>query len=413
MGGRPHRRRRAHPARTAARAAEQIDRDRPIVFQCRSGSRSGLATQVFREAGFEAYNLPAACRHGSNAGREIEPADGDRRRPPPGRELSEPRGGTTRRGSHRHREAPPPQPGRAARRRRGAAPAVCAGRPADRCIRRPRRRPPSHRPPAQPPPAQPQQTRASGLRPRRPGSAGRPASGRRRGRRPTTGRPGRGREIEGLRAWVAQLDRKIGLRTYVTWPRRCSPSPARSSRCSSPSTPATTRRAADDIARLEQEIADPAGHRSHRTAGTGATDTSRARGQARALEGQVDDLAASQDASDKRVGVIEDDIDDLRQPDRRPQQRWRRSAGPAVSVRKPLYGARSSGGCADRHDHRLEPGRSAPGRRDDHAGGLLRQGAQEGRNQGPRADHDEERSPAITGTCPDCGTKIFKIGKMS
>jgi hypothetical protein len=21
--------------------------------------------------------------------------------------------------------------------------------------------------------------------------------------------------------------------------------------------------------------------------------------------------------------------------------------------------------------------------------------------------------PAITGTCPDCGTKIFKIGKMS
>jgi hypothetical protein len=21
--------------------------------------------------------------------------------------------------------------------------------------------------------------------------------------------------------------------------------------------------------------------------------------------------------------------------------------------------------------------------------------------------------PAVTGTCPDCGTKIFKIGKMS
>ncbi len=25
----------------------------------------------------------------------------------------------------------------------------------------------------------------------------------------------------------------------------------------------------------------------------------------------------------------------------------------------------------------------------------------------------KKRRPAITGTCPNCGTKIFKIGKMS
>ncbi|HLM10190.1 MAG TPA: rhodanese-like domain-containing protein [Thermoleophilaceae bacterium] len=37
--------------------AGSLDRDRPIVFYCRSGNRSELAAQAFGAAGFEAHNL--------------------------------------------------------------------------------------------------------------------------------------------------------------------------------------------------------------------------------------------------------------------------------------------------------------------------------------------------------------------
>ena len=40
-----------------ASQAESIPRDRPVVFQCRLGARSGLATRAFRAAGWEAFNL--------------------------------------------------------------------------------------------------------------------------------------------------------------------------------------------------------------------------------------------------------------------------------------------------------------------------------------------------------------------
>jgi rhodanese-related sulfurtransferase len=38
-------------------AAATIDRDRPVVFYCRSGQRSGLAAEAFRASGFDARNL--------------------------------------------------------------------------------------------------------------------------------------------------------------------------------------------------------------------------------------------------------------------------------------------------------------------------------------------------------------------
>ena len=37
--------------------AETIDRDRPVIFMCHMGSRSGMATDAFRASGYEAYNL--------------------------------------------------------------------------------------------------------------------------------------------------------------------------------------------------------------------------------------------------------------------------------------------------------------------------------------------------------------------
>jgi rhodanese-related sulfurtransferase len=57
--------------------ANELDRDRPVVFQCRTGSRSAFATQAFREAGFDAYNLEGGLQAWVEAGKPIEPEDGE------------------------------------------------------------------------------------------------------------------------------------------------------------------------------------------------------------------------------------------------------------------------------------------------------------------------------------------------
>jgi rhodanese-related sulfurtransferase len=59
------------PAEAAA-----IDRDRPIVFYCRSGQRSALATQAFRAAGYEAHNLTGGLIAWTQRGLPLEPPDG-------------------------------------------------------------------------------------------------------------------------------------------------------------------------------------------------------------------------------------------------------------------------------------------------------------------------------------------------
>jgi rhodanese-related sulfurtransferase len=64
------------------RAAE-IDRGRPVVFICRSGSRSGMATAAFRASGFEAYNLVGGIEAWIASGLAIEPDSGEVARPRP------------------------------------------------------------------------------------------------------------------------------------------------------------------------------------------------------------------------------------------------------------------------------------------------------------------------------------------
>ena len=59
-----------------ARASE-LDRERAVVFQCRTGSRSSFATAAFREAGYEAYNLAGGIEAWVEQGRTIEPDDGE------------------------------------------------------------------------------------------------------------------------------------------------------------------------------------------------------------------------------------------------------------------------------------------------------------------------------------------------
>jgi rhodanese-related sulfurtransferase len=53
-----------------------IDRDRPIVFYCRSGGRSAMATEAFRQAGFDAHNMSGGLLEWDADGLPLEPADG-------------------------------------------------------------------------------------------------------------------------------------------------------------------------------------------------------------------------------------------------------------------------------------------------------------------------------------------------
>ena len=56
--------------------ADTLDRDRPVVFYCRVGSRSAMAVEAFRTGGFEAYNLAGGIEAWTEAGRPIEPEGG-------------------------------------------------------------------------------------------------------------------------------------------------------------------------------------------------------------------------------------------------------------------------------------------------------------------------------------------------
>ena len=56
--------------------ASTVERDRPVVFYCRVGSRSEMAAQAFRTAGFDAYSMRGGLRQWVREGRPLSPADG-------------------------------------------------------------------------------------------------------------------------------------------------------------------------------------------------------------------------------------------------------------------------------------------------------------------------------------------------
>jgi hydroxyacylglutathione hydrolase/adenylyltransferase/sulfurtransferase len=62
-------------AELAARAGS-IERDRPVVFYCRSGARSGMATDAFTQAGFDAHNMVGGLLAWEAVGLPLEPDDG-------------------------------------------------------------------------------------------------------------------------------------------------------------------------------------------------------------------------------------------------------------------------------------------------------------------------------------------------
>jgi rhodanese-related sulfurtransferase len=56
--------------------ADELPKDKPVIFQCRMGRRSALATDAFRAVGFDAYNMRGGIEAWANEGLALEPEGG-------------------------------------------------------------------------------------------------------------------------------------------------------------------------------------------------------------------------------------------------------------------------------------------------------------------------------------------------
>ena len=54
-------------------AAPSLDRDRPVVFYCRTGDRSALAVTAFRASGWDAYAISGGLVAWAAGGLPLEP----------------------------------------------------------------------------------------------------------------------------------------------------------------------------------------------------------------------------------------------------------------------------------------------------------------------------------------------------
>jgi rhodanese-related sulfurtransferase len=56
--------------------ADDLPKDKPVIFQCRVGRRSALATEAFRAVGYDAYNMRGGIQAWADEGLPLEPDDG-------------------------------------------------------------------------------------------------------------------------------------------------------------------------------------------------------------------------------------------------------------------------------------------------------------------------------------------------
>jgi rhodanese-related sulfurtransferase len=59
-----------------ASEAGTLERDRPVLFYCRLGARSGMAANAFRRAGYDAYSMDGGLTEWDKRGLPLEPDDG-------------------------------------------------------------------------------------------------------------------------------------------------------------------------------------------------------------------------------------------------------------------------------------------------------------------------------------------------
>ncbi len=57
--------------------ADSIEHERPVIFYCRAGSRSTMAAQALRAAGFEAYSMVGGLVRWDREGRPLSPQGGE------------------------------------------------------------------------------------------------------------------------------------------------------------------------------------------------------------------------------------------------------------------------------------------------------------------------------------------------
>jgi rhodanese-related sulfurtransferase len=57
-------------------AAASVERERPVIFYCRVGSRSLMAAQAFRASGYEAYSMRGGLARWVQEGQPLTPQDG-------------------------------------------------------------------------------------------------------------------------------------------------------------------------------------------------------------------------------------------------------------------------------------------------------------------------------------------------
>jgi rhodanese-related sulfurtransferase len=56
--------------------AQELDRERPVVFYCRVGARSEMAAQAFRAAGIQAHSMSGGLARWAVEGKPLAPAGG-------------------------------------------------------------------------------------------------------------------------------------------------------------------------------------------------------------------------------------------------------------------------------------------------------------------------------------------------
>ena len=59
-----------------AERVEEIDRERPVIFYCRSDNRSDMAAAALGEAGYDTVKLAEGATGWEEEGLELEPKDG-------------------------------------------------------------------------------------------------------------------------------------------------------------------------------------------------------------------------------------------------------------------------------------------------------------------------------------------------
>jgi rhodanese-related sulfurtransferase len=65
------------PLERVSESAGELDKDRPVVFYCRSGDRSAMAAEAFRASGWDASSMEGGLVAWAEAGNPLEPEDGE------------------------------------------------------------------------------------------------------------------------------------------------------------------------------------------------------------------------------------------------------------------------------------------------------------------------------------------------